>query len=103
VPASKKTSQADKRLAPIHARGMMPPVPPRQAVANEIRERIRSGVYKPGETIPSIPELVSITTGAAKNTIIAALKILQEEGYVKSLHGIGTYVLTPEYWGNAPE
>lgn len=96
-------SKADlRKTAPIQARGLMPPKLPRDAVADELRDRIKAGIYKPGEMLPSIPELVSITTGAAKNTINDAVKVLAREGYVKVLQGIGTYVLTEEYWGNGP-
>ena len=95
-------SAPDPRLAPIAARGHMPPKLPRDAVADELRDRIKKGVYAPGTMIPSIPELVSITTGAAKNTINDAVKSLERDGYVKVLQGIGTYVLTDEYWGKGP-
>jgi DNA-binding GntR family transcriptional regulator len=103
-PPKEPDAEKDKRHAPIKARGLMPPVSPREAVANELRRRIQTGVYKPGETIPSIPELIAMAQGtAAKNTIIDATKKLQAEGFVKSIHGIGTFVLTEEYWGNPPE
>jgi DNA-binding GntR family transcriptional regulator len=98
-----KDQEQDPRLAPIKARGLMPPVGPRDAVAAELLRRIQTGVYPPGEAIPSIPQLLEITQGAAKNTIIDAIKSLAAKGYVKSLHGIGTFVMAPEYWGKAPE
>lgn len=96
---SKSGTGKDPRLAPIKARGLMPPVAPREAVADELRRRIKDGVYPPGETLPSIPELIAMTEGtAAKNTVMAALKTLAGEGMVKSIQGVGTYVMTPEYW-----
>jgi DNA-binding GntR family transcriptional regulator len=93
----------DKRLAPIQARGLMPPVQPRKAVADAIRERIRSGVYKPGELLPPIPKIVEMTHGgASRNTVADAIKQLNEEGYTSSVQGVGVYVLTDNFWGNAP-
>lgn len=92
----------DKRLAPIQARGLMPPVQPRKAVADAIRERIKAGVYKPGELIPPLPKIVEMTQGgASRNTVADAIKQLSEEGYTGSVQGVGTYVMDEEYWGKS--
>ena len=101
---SKPSGEAgDPRLAPIQARGMMPPILPREAVANALRERIKAGVYQPGELLPSLPQIVAMTAeGASRNTIADAIRKLSGEGYVKSVQGVGVYVMTPEYWDKPP-
>lgn len=59
-------------------------------------------MYAPGEALPSLTELEKMT-GVARGTIRAAIGILAEEGYLRSVIGMGAFVLPQEYWGNPPQ
>jgi DNA-binding GntR family transcriptional regulator len=99
MPASEKdTTREDERLAPINVRNRRIPGVPKQILADALKDRIVRGVYPVGPDFPSLTDLEKMT-GVARGTIRAALKILAEQGYVKSVIGIGTWVLPNEYWG----
>lgn len=61
-------------------------------LCDEIRRDIASGIYQPGEVLPSIREMAR-TRGVARNTVDAAYQILAEEGYIRSKRGVGYVVL----------
>jgi DNA-binding transcriptional MocR family regulator len=63
---------------------------PRQYVrtVNLIRARIEDGTYKPHELLPSIRELAD-ETGFSRHTIGKALRLLQREGLVDRIPGLG--------------
>ena len=63
----------------------------RHSLASELRARIRSGEWRPGERIPSEPELARRRT-VSRSSMRAAITVLEEEGYVNRKHGSGTYV-----------
>jgi DNA-binding GntR family transcriptional regulator len=63
----------------------------RHSLAQELRQRIRAGEWRPGERIPSEPELARQET-VSRSSMRAAITMLEEEGYVRRLHGSGTYV-----------
>lgn len=105
MPAAKRTTQQDEKTAPIQVSGLAIPDVPKRIIANELRSRIQRGVYPPRETLPSLTELEAMTKDAdgkqvARGTVRAALKILQDEGYVRSVIGQGTWVLDQEFWGH---
>jgi len=60
-------------------------------IAQELRERIESGILNPGEQLPTEVELVE-TYGASRNTIRDAVKWLATRGLVESRPGQGTFV-----------
>src|SRR5215472_16928530 len=63
-----------------------------QQIADELREAIRQGVYKPGERLPSHPELANqyeVSRTLAKQ----ATDILVAEGLVRAEQGRGVEVL----------
>ena len=62
-------------------------------VAEAIKRDIANGTYAPGEQIPAVPELAA-KYGVAKQTASNALKLLQEEQWVVSRVGSGTFVRT---------
>jgi len=98
VPAQKKAAtREEERLAPINVRNLRIPGVPKQILAEAIKDRIVRGVYAEGEALPSLTELEKMAK-VARGTIRAALGILAEQGYLKSVIGIGTYVLPREYW-----
>lgn len=61
-------------------------------VANEIRDAITRGDFKPGQRLPTILEL-SKQYGAATGTIQKAIDRLRDAGMVESWKGSHTYVL----------
>ncbi|MFI8005964.1 GntR family transcriptional regulator [Streptomyces sp. NPDC086010] len=60
-------------------------------LADKLAERIRAGVYAPGEQLPHIRKLVEDGEGS-KSTVHAAYKALEAEGLVTSSRGHGTVV-----------
>jgi GntR family transcriptional regulator len=63
----------------------------RHSLAQELRARIRAGEWRPGERMPSEPELARRRT-VSRSSMRAAIAMLEEEGYVSRRHGSGTYV-----------
>jgi GntR family transcriptional regulator len=63
----------------------------RHSLAQELRARIRSGEWRPGERMPSEPELARLST-VSRSSMRAAIAMLEEEGYVQRRRGSGTYV-----------
>jgi GntR family transcriptional regulator len=59
-------------------------------VADELRQEIRAGRYRPGEPLPSERELRD-RFGVSNNTIRSALVQLRSEGIVTTYHGRGTF------------
>lgn len=91
--------------APIQVRNLPGVVElPKTIIANTLRDRIRRGIYKPGEQVPSIAEIMAMTepTRVAKNTARAALDMLRDGGYIRTLTGFGSFVNPPEMWGTSP-
>ncbi len=56
-----------------------------------VRESIQSGEYKPGELLPSEADFQQYF-GVSRITVRRALKLLCEEGVLRSVQGKGTYV-----------
>jgi len=65
--------------------------PTYRQVANILRERIRSGELKRGDQLPSVHALV-IETGLADATIRSAVRVLKDEGLVRTAPGRGVFV-----------
>jgi DNA-binding transcriptional regulator YhcF (GntR family) len=68
---------------------------PYQEIAAELRSLITSGRLKPGDRLPSTRALVR-DHGVAMATATKALTVLQQEGLVHSLPGVGTVVGSAE-------
>src|SRR5215475_9128554 len=64
----------------------------RRQIVDAVRDRIRSGTFRPGDRIPSDSELVR-EFGVSRPTVAKALQELQESGLVQRKAGAGTYVL----------
>ncbi|WP_327392949.1 MULTISPECIES: GntR family transcriptional regulator [unclassified Streptomyces] len=62
-----------------------------QQIADDLRARIDSGEFAPGDRLPGEPALVR-QYGVAKMTANGALKILIAEGIAQARTGSGTYV-----------
>ena len=62
-----------------------------ERLADELRQAITSGRYKPGDRLPSTLELME-RTGVANLTVRGAYRLLVEEGLVESVPKRGFYV-----------
>lgn len=58
-------------------------------------DQIETGLLKPGNPIPSENELCR-TYGVSKNTVLQAIKTLQNKRLVYRIRGKGTYVMDPK-------
>ncbi|MDW5329056.1 winged helix-turn-helix domain-containing protein [Plantactinospora sp. KLBMP9567] len=69
----------------------MPRISDRQRIAQDIRNKIASGEYKPGDKLPSLRELIAIYDVSAE-PVRSALLILQAEGLLEGHQGKGVFV-----------
>ena len=60
------------------------------ALMEELKGKILSGEIRPGDRLPSENEL-PVGYGLSRHTVRKALAILENEGYVTSEHGRGTF------------
>jgi GntR family transcriptional regulator len=67
------------------------PEPLYRKVAAELRSEIAKGGLRPGDQLPSEPEL-EVRFGVSRNTVRLALAALANEGLVEPRQGRGTYV-----------
>lgn len=67
-------------------------VPQYQRVAETLRGRIRDGLYRVGDCIPTAAELEAIF-GVSSITVRKALEVMRNEGLVEGRRGVGTVVL----------
>jgi GntR family transcriptional regulator len=74
-----------------------------ERLADELRQEIVSGRYKPGDRLPSTLELME-RTGVANLTVRGAYRVLIEEGLVESVSKRGFYVRRPNVltWRMSP-
>ncbi len=64
-------------------------------IADEIKNRINAGTYKPGERIPPIRQLTE-AFGVNKATVHKAFVLLKQEGIIENKVGSGSYVRFPQ-------
>jgi GntR family transcriptional regulator len=62
-----------------------------QQIADDLRERIRQGVYSPGSKLPSETELVD-EFNVTRVTVRRGLAVLEQEGLTESVRGKGVFV-----------
>jgi GntR family transcriptional regulator len=60
-------------------------------IASELRDRIRAGVYVPGQRLPTVRELGE-SLGLNFNTVARAYRLLEADGQIVSRQGQGTFV-----------
>ncbi|MGO4155412.1 FadR/GntR family transcriptional regulator [Cupriavidus sp. YAF13] len=65
-----------------------------QRVVDGISHRINDGVLRPGDRVPSEPELMR-EFGVSRTVVREAMSRLQAHGIVETLQGKGTFVLAP--------
>jgi DNA-binding FadR family transcriptional regulator len=68
-----------------------------RAVATELVQRIVSGAYPPGGTLPTEPALCE-TFSVSRTVIRESVKMLQEKGLVRVRQGSGTLITDPDSW-----
>lgn len=66
----------------------------RDAIADDLRDRIAAGRLKPGERLPS-EALLAAQYMVSTPTLRNALAVLQAEGLVEKVHGKGNFVRRP--------
>ena len=66
-----------------------------QVVADSLRKQIEEGVYKPGDRLPSESELSKIYQ-VGRNTVRHAISELADQGIVRTVQGVGSFVLDRE-------
>lgn len=64
-------------------------------IKNDIIEKIRNGIYKENEKIPSEVKLME-EYGAGRGTVREAIRLIIDEGYLYIKKGIGTFVAQRE-------
>ena len=60
-------------------------------IAATVRQRITTGQLTPGQPVPSITSLVQ-EHGVARQTAAKALRMLETEGLLRRIPGLGYYV-----------
>lgn len=71
-------------------------------VADQLRDRILSGAYQPGDKLPSTRDLAG-TFGVARNTANDALRLLAHEGLVDIKDKSRAVVLSPDEATKTPD
>lgn len=64
----------------------------RHRLADDLRRRILAGEWRPGERLPSEPELAKRRT-VSRSSMRAAIALLEDDGFVRRRQGSGTYVV----------
>ncbi|MGH3252075.1 MAG: GntR family transcriptional regulator, partial [Trebonia sp.] len=65
--------------------------PPYQQIVQQVRHALRTGVLTVGDQLPSVREVVSVTT-VNPNTVLKAYRDLEREGLTEARAGHGTFV-----------
>ncbi|WP_331732349.1 GntR family transcriptional regulator (plasmid) [Streptomyces sp. NBC_00015] len=73
---------------------LSPDRPPYRLLADLLRQQIRAGQLAPGGQVPPSRALEE-DYGIANMTARAAVRVLRDEGLVRTVHGLGTFVTDP--------
>lgn len=65
--------------------------PPYLQLADRLRRAVADGAYATGEKFPSVRALAE-EHGTAKETVSKAIRVLKEEGVLRTVGGIGTVI-----------
>lgn len=60
-------------------------------VAAQLKDAILTGIYKPGDKLPSVRE-ISLECKVTPNTIMASLALLENQGYIMTKSTSGKFV-----------
>ena len=63
-------------------------------IKEQLEQMIETGNYKPGDRLPSEPEMAK-KFGVSRETFRSAIKLLEQEGKLFVKHGVGTFVVRP--------
>jgi len=74
---------------------MNPKIPLYYKIESDLKNKIFSGYYKPGDIFPSERELIDMYK-VSRLTVRAAVERLATENMVVKIQGKGTFVATPE-------
>lgn len=79
-------------------------VPIFRQIADQLRGRIRRGVHRPGEMLPSL-RVLALEIQVNPNTVQRAYELLEREGVVESQRGVGIFVSTREdpHWSDTEQ
>ena len=66
------------------------PVPPSRAIADDLRRRLTSGEWQPGQQLPTNAQLAEHYQ-VARRTVNRALRVLEDEGLVTIARSWGTF------------
>ncbi len=66
-----------------------------KSIENDIKEKIRNNIYKPGDKLPSETELMA-DYQASKMTVRRSISNLEREGILYSIERVGNYIATNE-------
>ncbi|MFG3555178.1 winged helix-turn-helix domain-containing protein [Micromonospora sp. NPDC047557] len=69
----------------------MPAKPKWAQLADQIREQIASGELAPGDKLPSTAQLRA-EHGVSAGVVRQAILVLQTQGLVEGVHGLGVFV-----------
>jgi GntR family transcriptional regulator len=64
-------------------------------IAEEIKKKIAQGIYRQKQQLPAEVELAR-DLGISRATLREALSMLDRQGYVTRIHGVGSFVAKPE-------
>lgn len=89
--------QTDEKIHPANGgRFSLLRVPAYAQVAQAVKARIASGEYPPGSRIPA-ETVIGQNFGVALMTVRQAIRVLVEQGLLRRIHGIGTFVCGPDW------
>jgi GntR family transcriptional regulator, arabinose operon transcriptional repressor len=66
-----------------------------QQLCNRLKNDICTGIYSRGDKLPTCREL-TITFDTSYMTVNNALRLLEDDGYIKRMHGKGIFVTEPK-------
>lgn len=69
----------------------MPVKPKWEQLADQIRGQIESGELSPGDKLPSTAQLKEMH-GVSATVVRQAILVLQTQGWVQGVHGLGVFV-----------
>jgi GntR family transcriptional regulator len=64
---------------------------PSERVAADLRRRVQSGEWAPGDQIPSVAQLAE-HYATSRTTVQKSIRMLVDEGILVTRHGWGTFV-----------
>jgi GntR family transcriptional regulator len=65
-------------------------VPPYMQIAEQVRQAIGAGVLRPGDRLPTVKDIVAMVA-VNPNTVARAYRELDQDGYIVSQRGVGTF------------